>query len=84
MSNQTERLEKLRQQKAQLEAKIKRVEAQEKAKAKKADTRRKILVGSYYLNMAEVENNMPELVQKMDGFLSRPSDRALFNLPPKK
>ena len=73
-----------------LEKKIEQLKAQAaaeaaklKAKAKKDDTRRKILIGAYYLQKAEEDGTMPSLVKKLDPFLTRIADRALFNLPAK-
>jgi hypothetical protein len=56
------------------------MEAYAKVSERKKDTRRKILLGSYYLNETR-QNNQWELVQKiMDGYLKRNSDRELFDL----
>jgi hypothetical protein len=72
-----------------LEKKIKRLrarkvaeEAKLKKQAKKDDTRRKILIGAYYLDKAERDDTVAELYQRMDGFLTRDNDRELFGLPP--
>lgn len=77
----TDKLKKLEEQAAQLKARI----ASEKAKianqARKDDTRRKILVGAYYIEKAEREGTMKELIKKIDPFLIREKDRELFNLP---
>ena len=56
------------------------MEASEKAKERKRDTQRKILVGAYYLDKAKKENTYQSLVDLMDGFLTRVSDRKLFGL----
>lgn len=76
-------LEKLKQRKAQLEARIQTIEARNKSKERKIDTRKKILIGSYYLNQATKENKLDELVKIMDKFLERDNDRQLFGLTPK-
>lgn len=75
---------KLKQAKA-LKAKQ---EAQKRAKVSKEerakDTRRKILVGAAIL--AKVERGewpKDKLVQMLDGFLTRPDERALFDLAPR-
>jgi len=78
------RLDKLKQRKAQLEAQIQNLEAAEKARERKRETRRKILVGAYYLEKAKQENRWSEVCQLMDNYLSRPSDRVLFDLPDKR
>lgn len=70
-----------------LEKKIKQLKAQKAAeearlrsKFKKEDTRRKILVGAYFLEQAEKKGTMPDLIKQLNGFLTRKTDRALFNL----
>ena len=79
----TEKLKKLEEQAAQLKARI----ASEKAKianqARKDDTRRKILVGAYFIEQAEQNGTMEELIKKIDSFLTREKDRALFVLSSK-
>ena len=75
------RLETLNKKIEQLEAQKSSVIAKLKAKAKEKDTRKKILVGSYFLKKAEKEGSMDELIKKMDNFLTRKNDRLLFNLP---
>jgi large subunit ribosomal protein L7/L12 len=78
--NSKSKLEKLKEQKAKLEARIQMVEAREKTKDHKKDTRRKILIGSYYLDKARKNNSMSELAKIMDGYLTRENDRILFDL----
>ena len=67
------KIEQLKAQKAAEEARI-------RARVKKEDTRRKILVGAYFLEQADKDGTMPDLLKKLDGFLTRKNDRALFNL----
>jgi len=67
-------------QREQLNARIQKMEASEKAREKKRDTRRKILIGAYYLDKARDESTMDEVNKIMDGFLTRQSDRELFGL----
>jgi hypothetical protein len=76
-------LEKLKTKKAQLEARIQAMEARNKSKERKIDTRKKILIGSYYLNQATKESKLDELTKIMDKFLERDNDRQLFGLAPK-
>jgi hypothetical protein len=45
---------------------------------RKRDTRRKILIGSYYLKKAREENTVEELKAEMLRFLKREIDRELF------
>jgi len=74
-------LEKLELQHAQLTARLQAAKARQKNVDRKRDTRRKILVGSYYLEQAEKQNTMGEINNLMDKFLTRNSDRELFDLP---
>lgn len=74
------RLNQLKQKQQQLAARIQQLEASEKARERKADTRRKILIGAYYLDKARKENTLAELNQLMNEFLTRNADRILFDL----
>lgn len=76
-----ERLEKLKKQKEVLNTRIQQIESRAKQKERKLDTRKKILVGSYYLDEAIKNNKMAEIKTIMDKFLTRDSDRKLFDLP---
>lgn len=71
-------LEKLRKQKMVLEARIQATEARLKQDERKKDTRRKILIGSYYLDKAIKENSLSELNKRMSEYLTRETDRNLF------
>jgi len=74
-------LEKLKQQRSQLSARIQTIEAREKHQDRKKETRRKILIGAYYWDKAKLEGQEDEMKQLMDSYLSRDSDRVLFDLP---
>ena len=77
-------VDKLKAQRDKLNARIQAVEAREKTAERKRDTRRKVLVGAYGLEKAaSTENGMTELIKKLDGYLTRDADRALFGLSPK-
>ena len=78
------KLEKMKKQKEILTARIQKLEASEKSRERKRDTRRKILVGSFYLDKAKKENRMHDINSAMDGFLTRESDRVLFDIPKRK
>ena len=84
MENKPTRLETLKKQQDQLKAKIQALEASEFSRERKRETRRKILVGAYYVDKARSENKFDDLVQLMEGYLNRDSDRVLFNLAPSK
>ena len=77
----TNKIDKLKQQRKQLDARIQKLAALESTRGRKQDTRRKILVGSFYLDYVEKNNRMDELKQKLATFLTRNSDRILFGLP---
>lgn len=70
----------MKAQKDALAVKIQKYEAIEKSKKRKQDTRRKILIGAYYLEKAIESNTMEEINKIMDGYLKRDIDRKLFNL----
>lgn len=73
-------LEKLKAQREKLNARIQAAEARSKNSDRKKDTRRKILLGSYYLEQATKNNDMEKVKKLMDDFLVRNSDRKLFDL----
>lgn len=81
MALKSDYLEKLKTQRAKLEARIQAAEARSKASERKQDTRRKILLGSYYLEQARANNQMAAVQQLMEGYLKRNTDRKLFDLP---
>ena len=83
MANTTDRLKRLEEQRARINAEIQRVRAREQQQARKDDTRRKILVGSMLLQLVE-DGEWPEdkLRARLDTYLVRADDRALFELPP--
>lgn len=74
-------LEKLKKQKAVIEARIQATQARAKVSERKQETRRKILIGAYYLEHARQTNNLSELQHIMANYLTRNSDRKLFDLP---
>ena len=73
-------LEKLKEQREKLNARIQQKEARLKTSERKIDTRKKILVGSYYLDHAIKEKKLDEIKSMMDKYLKRNSDRSLFDL----
>jgi len=76
------KLETLKAKRDQIEARIKNIEAKEKTRAKKEDTRRKILIGAMVMEqMGKSEESKKKVMAKLDGFLNRPLDRKLFDLP---
>jgi hypothetical protein len=75
------KLDKLKSQQEKLKARIQLMEARAKESERKKDTRRKILVGSYFLDKAKEKNQLDEIKERMNTFLTRNSDRILFGLP---
>lgn len=81
MSKQSKQaLEKLKEQRDKLNARIQQKEARLKSSERKMDTRKKILIGSYFLDNAIKENKLDEIKSLMDKYLKRNSDRFLFDL----
>lgn len=76
-----QQLEKLKEQRDKLNARIQQKEARLKTSMRKIDTRKKILIGSYFLENAIKNGTFEEIKQKMHSFLTRNSDRVLFDLP---
>ena len=75
------KLDKLKEKQKALHAEIERVENLEKTRRRKNDTRKKILVGAYYLEKAEKKREeMRVLKEIMDEYLTRKNDRVLFGL----
>lgn len=75
-------LDRLKEQREKLNARIQLVEARAKTSERKQDTRRKILIGSYYLDKARKDETMQELNKIMAEYLKKDFDRALFGLEP--
>lgn len=76
-------LTKLLQKKQKIEQQISNAKTRMKKIERAVDTRKKILVGAYFLEV-KYKDKEQELVKLMDGFLVRDNDRALFDLPPKQ
>jgi large subunit ribosomal protein L7/L12 len=75
-------LDKLMEKKQKLEQQIANAKARVKKKERAADTRKKILVGAYFLEV-KYKDKEEDLIKLLDGFLIRDNDRALFGLTPK-
>ncbi|MGO9144774.1 MAG: hypothetical protein ACLQDF_00255 [Desulfomonilia bacterium] len=78
----TDSLTKLLQKKQKIEQQISNAKTRLKKVERAADTRKKILIGAYFLEV-KYKGREDELIKIMDGFLVRDNDRALFGLPPK-
>ena len=78
---QEEKLKQLKAQKQQIEARKRAAAAKI---TRQQDTRRKVLMGAMVLDMMERdEANRQRFMQRLDSYLTRPDDRALFDLPQK-
>jgi hypothetical protein len=85
----TDRIESLEERLKQLKAQQQRIETRKRTvasrRARREDTRRKILVGAIVL--AKVDQGVLEesvLRGWLKGALTRPDDRALFGLEPRR
>ena len=80
ISGLEEKLKQLKTRQARLDA---RKRALASRQARKDDTRRKILAGAIVLTRVE-QGKLPEVEFRswLDATLTRPDDRALFELPP--
>jgi hypothetical protein len=76
-----QQLEKLKEQREKLNARIQQKEARLKQSMRKIDTRKKILIGSYFIDEAIKNGTFEEIKNKLDSFLTRNSDRHIFDLP---
>lgn len=82
MNEKQSRLDALKKKQEQLRAQIQKLESLEKSRERKRDTRRKILIGSYFLDKACEEGTLDSLYQQMEHYLKRNTDRELFQLTP--
>ena len=80
-----DRLRKLEEQRARINAEIQRVRSRESVEERKRETRRKILAGAMVLDRVARKDLSEKLFKAdMDRFLERDQDRALFGLPPRQ
>lgn len=78
------RIEKLRQKKAQIDARIKGLESRERQQARKNETRKKIIAGA--LSLHHLAKNPDDafsqkLLRLLDEYVTKPYERNLFGLP---
>ena len=79
-----DRMRKLEEQRARINAEIQRVRSRESQEERKRETRRKILAGAMVLDRVARKDLSEKLFKAdMDRFLERDQDRALFDLPRK-
>lgn len=68
---------------AQLKLQKAKLDHQDKGARKKADTRKKILVGSYMMaQMESKEDTKNRMLSGLEKYLTRPDERALFGFAP--
>jgi hypothetical protein len=73
-------LDSLKKKRDIIIARIRLAQNREQSKERKDNTRRKILIGSYYLELSNKNNSFDSVVKLMDSYLTRDSDRLLFGL----
>ncbi|MDM0037323.1 mobilization protein [Variovorax sp. J22P271] len=81
-----ERLEQAEKKLAELKALKARADARKKAEdgkeKRRLDNKKKILLGAYLLDRMERDaKSSQKVLEGLDGFLTRPADRAVFGLP---
>ena len=81
--NPNARIEKLKAQRQRISNRIARLRNAERVKERKRETRRKILAGAWVIGRArEDPEAWDRFVTGLDGYLTKPRDRELFDLPP--
>ncbi len=82
MSEQlSKKIQSLKEKQEVLQAQIHKLESTHAEKEKKRDMRRKILIGAFFWTEAQKDpQKMAELKAHMDSFLTRETDRTLFEL----
>jgi hypothetical protein len=73
-----DKLEALRQKRAQLDAKIQAIAARDAQKARALDTRRKVILGGLLLEAAS-KNQWPKNIKEMLSWLTRENDQKAFD-----
>jgi aspartokinase len=77
----SDRLQKLKEQQEQLNAKIKRIEQKEKEQQRKVDTRKKILIGAMVLDkMSKSEKVNAKVISELSVYLTSERDKKLFDI----
>lgn len=77
-------LDSLKKKRDIINVRIRLVQNREQSKERKDNTRRKILIGSYYLKQANKNNSFDSVVKLMNSYLTRDSDRMIYDLSPIK
>ena len=80
----SKRLDDLLKKREQLNAQIQKERNKHSQQKRKDDTRRKILLGSLMIEMTKKgELDEKKIRKRLDGFLTKDTDRKLFDLPVK-
>ncbi len=78
----SKKLDDLLKKREQLNAQIQKERNKHSKQKRKEDTRRKILLGSLMMDMMKKgELDEKKIMKRLDGFLSRDTDRKLFDFP---
>jgi hypothetical protein len=77
-----DRLARLKEQRSQLDARIRDIEARQRQEERKRDTRRKIIAGALALEHASRDPGFAAVLRNLSArHVTRPSDRALCEPP---
>jgi large subunit ribosomal protein L7/L12 len=76
-------LEAAKRKTAELVQLKRKIQQKETAQERKNDTRRKVLLGAMYLELGGKDAELKaRTIKRLNQFLTRADDRALFDLPP--
>ena len=79
-----DRIDRMKQQLADLQRRIEAAEAKQKEQDRKRDNKQKYLLGAMLQTWMEHDPQMEKTVmERMDNFLERKNDRKWFGLPPR-
>lgn len=82
-SSETEKMQKLAEQKKQIERQMVQMRAKAISKNRREEDRRKILLGAMMIHEITSGNvNREAVLKKLNSYLTRPMDRELFGLQP--
>ena len=77
--------EQLKQQKEKAQKIAAAIKGKENGKARKLENRKKMLIGAMiFSQMSKNESLKENILGKLDGFLTKDSERAVFGLTPKQ
>lgn len=77
--------EQLKQQKAKAQKIAAAIKAKESGKARRLENRKKMLIGAMIFSQMNKNESLKEnILAKLDGFLTKESERAVFGLAPKQ